>query len=357
MILKLFWGTKRHMRKSRKSGDSMRDNLVFQRVVRTLGALALFVAATATAAPQTAQTVLEINQMLKPGLGCEDGVDNDRDGLIDGDDPDCPSGAEARPDPWDDADRWWVKIDISTWHVELIGPTFKYAFDEDGYIIDWRDMYVNNMFTDGAGAAYAFDGGNADTRFELSDDRMDDPGVVTQSDFLWGPWDPSPGGDHEYTPFDGGIPYTLNLNALLLDPIGKYLHPDFQAEERFYAYTIPHQGNDILVNSNGDILNLDSGEFAADSTKGAGGNLFEDVFCDTSSLGEFDDGYHSWTVSDTLAFVDDGDDALTWDAANSCWVEDTTPSQNELLDDCDVAVSTTDAAEANRFLRREQLLL
>lgn len=325
----------------------MADNRIFHHVIRTLGAFALFVVATAAAAPQTAQTVFEINQMLKPGLGCADGIDNDSDGSVDDDDADCASGAEARPDPWNDADRWWVKIDISTWHVELIGPTYQYVFDADGYIVDWRDMYVNNMFTDGAGAAYAFDGYSADDDFELSSDDMNDPGVVAQSDFLWGTWDAS--GVHASTEFSDGIPYTLNVNGLLLDPIGKYVHPDFEAEERYYAYTIPYQGDDILVNSEGDILNLDTGEFAVDSAVNAGGNLFEDVFCDTSSLNEFDDGYHGWNVSDTLAFADDGDDALTWDATNSCWVEDTSPLHDEVLDDCDYAVATAGAAEANRF--------
>ena len=304
---------------------------------------------TVLGSPQTAQNVFEINQMLKPGLGCADDIDNDSDGLIDGDDPDCASGAEARPDPWDIADRWWVKIDTRTWHVELIGPTYQYVFDEDGYIVDWRDMYVNNMFSDGAGTAYAFDGSDADDDFDLSGDEMNDPGVVAQSNFLWGTWDPSGGGDHEYTDFDDGIPYTLNVDALLLDPIGKYVHPDFEAYERYYAYAIPYQGDDILVNSEGDILNLDTGEFAGDSTMTDGGNLFEDVFCDTGSLGQFENGYHGWTASDTLAFVDDGDDALTWDAANSCWVEDTSPSHVDILDGCNNAVATTDAAEANRF--------
>ena len=203
---------------------------------------------------------------------------------VDGDDPDCASGAEARPDPWDDADRWWVKIDTRTWHVELIGPTYQYVFDEDGYIVDWRDMYVNNMFSDGAGAPYAFDGASADRDFKpsTSSDEMVD--TVAQSDFLWGTWDPSSGGDHESVDFDDGIPYTLNVDALLLDPIGKYVHPDFEAYERYYAYAIPYQGDDILVNSEGDILNLDTGEFAGDSTRTDGGNLFEDVFCDTGSL-------------------------------------------------------------------------
>ena len=35
---------------------------------------------TVLGSPQTAQNVFEINQMLKPGLGCADGIDNDSDG-------------------------------------------------------------------------------------------------------------------------------------------------------------------------------------------------------------------------------------------------------------------------------------
>lgn len=305
---------------------------------------------TVLGSPQTAQNVFEINQMLKPGLGCDDALDNDGDGQVDGDDPDCTSGgAEARPDPWDSAYRWWVKIDVGTWHVELIGPATDYIFDEAGYIVDWRDMYVNNIFSDGAGTPYAFDGNDADFEFSVSEDRMNETGAVAQSDFLWGTWDTSTGGDHESTDFDDGIPYTLNVNALLLDPVGKYLHPDFDAETRYYAYTIPYEGDKILVNSDGDILNLDTGEFAEDSTRTDGGNLFSDVFCAPADIDHYDDGYHAWRVSDTLAFLDDGDDALTWDAANSCWVEDTSPSHDEVIDDCGYVVATTDAAEADRF--------
>ena len=74
-------------------------------------------------------------------------------------------------------------------------------------------MYVNNMFTDGAGAAYAFDGSDADSGFKLSSDRMHLlPRIVANQDFLWGTWDPSLGGDGPPNLIDG-IPYTLNVNA------------------------------------------------------------------------------------------------------------------------------------------------
>jgi len=295
-------------------------------------------------APQQATNVFEINAMLLPGLGCDDDNDNDSDGLTDADDPDCSGGgAEARPDPWDDAERWWVKIDTTTWHVELIGPTYIYVYDDDGYIVDWVDITVNNMFGDAdgeSGDAYAFSGADGDTDTVLGDLDVED--FTTAADWIWGYEE-----DGSFDDFNDGIAFRLNLNDLLLNPVDKYLHPEFEPDDHYYAYPLRYNGDTVLVNSQGDLLNIDTGELALDEERTDGDNLHSDVFCNTSD-DEYDGGYHGWHISDTLAFVDDGDDRLVWNAESGCYDEEDA-SSTEIMDECDYAVATTTTGEANRF--------
>ncbi len=295
-------------------------------------------------APQQATNVFEINAMLLPGLGCDDDSDNDNDGLTDEDDPDCSSGgAEARPDPWDDMERWWVKIDTTTWHVELIGPTVVYVYDDDGYIVDWVDINVNNMFGDAdgeSGNAYAFSGYDGDSDTELGSLDIED--FTTAVDWLWG-YDAA----GSFDDFDDGIAFRLNLNDLLLNPVDKYLHQDFEPTTHYYAYPLRYDGDTVLVNSEGDLLNIDTGELALYTERTDGNNLHSDVFCDTSDRA-YDDGYHGWHISDTLAFIDDGDDRLVWNADSGCYDEEPT-SSTDIMDSCGYAVGTTTTGEANRF--------
>jgi len=295
-------------------------------------------------APQQATNVFEINAMLLPGLGCDDDSDNDDDGLTDQDDPDCSGGgAEARPDPWDDAERWWVKIDTTTWHVELIGPTYIYVYDDDGYIVDWVDAYVNNMSGDAdgeSGHAYAITGADADVQTYLDD--LDVEEMTTAADWLWG-YD----AEGSFPKWNNGIPFRLNLNALLLNPVDKYLHQEFEPSTHYYTYPLRYNGDTVLVNSAGDLLNIDTGELALAADRTVGDNLYSDVFCNTSD-GAYGDGYHGWHISDTLAFVDDGDERLVWNAESGCYDEEDASSP-EIMDDCDYAVGTTTTGVANRF--------
>jgi hypothetical protein len=295
-------------------------------------------------APQQATNVFEINAMLLPGLGCDDDRDNDSDGLTDQDDPDCSGGgAEARPDPWDDAYRWWVKIDTTTWHVELIGPTYIYVYDDDGYIVDWVDITVNNMFGDAdgeSGDAYAITGYDSDGDTVLG--GLDVEEFTTAADWLWGYEE-----DGSFDNFDDGIAFRLNLTDLLLNPVDKYLHPEFQPDYHYYAYPLRYNGDTVLVNSDGDLLNIDTGELALGGDRTDGDNLHSDVFCDTSDE-EYDGGQHGWHISDTLAFVDDGDERLVWNAESGCYDEEET-SSTEIMDGCGAAVATTTTGEANRF--------
>ena len=297
----------------------------------------------AVAAPQQATNVFEINDMILPGLGCDDDSDNDNDGLTDEDDPDCSGGgAEARPDPWDDSYKWWVKIDTTTWHVELIGPTFFYVYDDDGYIVDWIDMHVNNMFGDAdgeSGLAYAHVGDNALSTTDIGGLNVND--VTTGADWLWG-YDA--GGS---SGFADGFPFRVNLNALLINPVDKWVHPEFTAATHYYSYPLRYNGDTVLVNSDGDLLNIDTGELAEDSERTDGNNLHSDVFCVTSN-GNYDNGYHGWHISDTLAFIDDGDHRLVWNAGLGCYDVEPT-SSTAIMDACYAAVGTTATGEANRF--------
>ena len=154
-------------------------------------------------------------------------------------------------------------------------------YDDDGYIVDWVDISVNNMFGDAdgeSGDAYAYTGYDSDNDTQLGGLDVED--FTTAADWLWGYEE-----DGSFDNFDDGIAFRLNLNDLLLNPVDKFLHQEFEPTNHFYAYPLRYNGDTVLVNSVGDLLNIDTGELALNEDRIVGDNLHSDVFCNTSDGG------------------------------------------------------------------------
>jgi hypothetical protein len=135
--------------------------------------------------------------------------------------------------------------------------------------------------------------------------------------------------------FNEEMAIRLNVDSLLLNPVGSLFHQDIEFDEHYYGHSLTDgNGNNYLLTNDDQVWELDSGE------------INNDVFCDPMDIPT--SGYAGWPISDELAFSDDGEDIIFWDDENSCF-DYMESDADAIMDNCDVAVGITSSADGETF--------